>query len=92
MENIYSPHHYYQRVKTFLKEYQPPSIRAPFNWTQMMAFFRSIYRLGIVGEERKEYWDLLLWTLKKRPALFSTAVTMAIYGHHFKKISEKHIF
>ncbi|MBS3751281.1 MAG: B12-binding domain-containing radical SAM protein [Anaerolineales bacterium] len=91
MENIYSPHHYYQRVKTFLKEYQPPSIRAPFNWTQMMAFFRSIYRLGIVGEERKEYWDLLLWTLKKRPALFSTAVTMAIYGHHFKKISEKHI-
>lgn len=91
MENIYSPHHYYQRVKTFLKEYQPPSIHVPFNWSQMMAFFRSIYQLGIVGEERKEYWDLLLWTLKKRPALFSTAVTMAIYGHHFKKISEKHI-
>lgn len=92
MGNIYSPQHYYQRVKTFLEEYQPPRIRVPFDWTYIMAFFRSIYRLGIVGEERKEYWDLLLWTLKKRPALFSTAVTMAIYGHHFKKICESHIF
>lgn len=91
MGHIYSPQHYYQRIKTFLEEYHPPRIQVHLSWNHIMAFFRSIYRLGIIGEERKEYWDLLWWTLKKRPKLFSTAVTLSIYGHHFKKICEQHI-
>lgn len=92
MRNIYSTPNYYQRIKTFLKEYKPPKIRVPLTWQHVMALFRSIYCLGIVGEERKHYWDLLFWTLKERPALFSTAITMSIYGYHFKKICERHIF
>lgn len=92
MKHIYSPHYYYQRVKTFLQEYQPPRVRIPLTRQRLMAFFRSIYCLGIVGEDRKHYWDLLLWTLKTRPALFPTAVTMSIYGYHFKRICETYIF
>ncbi|MCJ7716339.1 MAG: B12-binding domain-containing radical SAM protein [Anaerolineales bacterium] len=92
MEQIYSPHQYYQRVKTFLKEYQPPKIKTPLTWQQFLAFFRSIYHLGIVNRERRYFWDLLFWTLRERPALFSTAVTMSIYGYHFNKICELHIF
>lgn len=92
MRGIYSTPNYYQRIKTFLTEYDPPKIHTRLTWQHVMAFFRSIYRLGIVGEERKHYWDLLLWTLKERPALFSTAVTMSIYGYHYKKICEQHIF
>ncbi len=92
MEQIYTPSQFYQRVKTFLQEYHPPKIKAPLNWQRIMAFFRSIYHLGIVNQERRHYWDLLFWTLRERPALFSTAVTMAIYGYHFNKICELHIF
>ncbi len=92
MEQIYSPSQFYQRVKTFLQEYQPPKIKTPFSWQRIMAFFRSIYHLGIVNRERRHYWDLLFWTLRERPAQFSTAVTMAIYGYHFNKICELHIF
>ena len=92
MEQIYTPQQFYQRVKTFLREYQPPKIKSPISWQEFLAFFRSIYHLGIVNKERRHFWDLLFWTLKKRPSLFPTAVTMAIYGYHFNKVCELHIF
>jgi radical SAM superfamily enzyme YgiQ (UPF0313 family) len=91
LQHIYSPEHYYQRVRTFLREYNPPKINAPLQLEHILAFLRSIYRLGIVGRERSQYWKLLFWTLFHRPALFPLAVTLAIYGHHFRKVCELHI-
>jgi radical SAM superfamily enzyme YgiQ (UPF0313 family) len=91
MHSIYAPEPYYQRVKTFLREYQPPEIKARLDLQHILAFFRSTYRLGILGKERQQYWDLLFWTLFRRPALLPMAVTFAIYGHHFRKVCELHI-
>jgi len=89
---IYSHKHYYQRVKTFLREYKAPKIEIPMDLQRFLAFFRSNVRLGILGKERFQYWRLLLWTLFRRPELFSLAVTLAIHGHHFRKICELRIF
>jgi radical SAM superfamily enzyme YgiQ (UPF0313 family) len=88
MEQIYSPRQYYERVKTFLREYKPPKINASLGVQRLLAFFRSIFRLGILGKERFYYWRLLLWTLIHRPRLFPEAVTFAIYGYHFRKVCE----
>jgi len=88
MEHIYSPKYYYQRVKTFLQEYKLPKIKSPLDAQRLLAFFRSIVRLGILGKERFHYWKLLLWTLFRRPRLLSEAVTFAIYGYHFRKVCE----
>jgi radical SAM superfamily enzyme YgiQ (UPF0313 family) len=88
MEQIYAPKQYYERVRTFLCEYKPPKIRPPLDRERVLAFFRSIIRLGILGKERVYYWRLLLWTLFHRPQLFSEAVTCAIYGYHFRKVCE----
>jgi hypothetical protein len=88
LQHIYSPQLYYQRVKTFLREYKSPTIRSPLDLEYTLAFFRSIYRLGILGQEWVEYWKLLGWTLVHRPKLFPLAVTLAIYGYHFRKICE----
>ena len=92
MKQIYTPRQFYTRVKTFLVEYQPRKIISPISWQEFLAFFRAIYHLGIINRERRHFWDLLFWTLKERPTLFATAVTMAIYGYHFNKICELHIF
>ncbi len=91
MGQLYSPKTYYERVRTFLKEYKAPEANLPFNIHDLMAFFRSCIRLGILGKERYQYWKLLLWTLRKRPELLSLAITLAIYGHHFRKVCEMHI-
>lgn len=91
MGQIYSPKIYYERVRTFLKEYRAPEAKLPFNIHDLMAFLRSCIRLGIFGKERFQYWKLLLWTLRKRPQLLSLAITLAIYGHHFRRVCEIHI-
>jgi len=91
MDNIYAPGPYYKRVRTFLREYRPQDIQASFNLQYVAAFARSAVRLGIIGRERVQYWRLLAWTLVRRPRLFSVAVTLAIYGHHFRKVCKQHI-
>jgi len=91
LDQIYSPQFYYARIKTFLREYKPPKIRIPLEPQYILAFLRSIYQLGIRGVERTQYWRLLLWTLFRKPRLFPVAVTLAIYGFHFRQVAELHV-
>ena len=90
LEQIYSPRPYYQRVKAFLREYHPPEVTLPITLSRVAAFARSSFHLGIVGQERFEYWMLLLWTLLHRPRLFPAAIRLAVCGHHYRKIYEMH--
>jgi radical SAM superfamily enzyme YgiQ (UPF0313 family) len=86
MRHIYSPEHYYKRAMTFLREYKRPKVRTPLDFQRLLAFLRSSIRLGIFGKERFHYWKILFWTLFRRPQFFALAITLAIYGHHFRKI------
>jgi hypothetical protein len=91
LDHIYSPEHYYRRLRTFLREYRQPTVRGHFQLSLVLALFRSFFRLGIVGRERFHFWTLLLWTQFRRPRLIPEAVTLAIYGYHFRKICERHV-
>jgi radical SAM superfamily enzyme YgiQ (UPF0313 family) len=91
MGYIYAPKHYYRRVKVFLKEFGSPKAEVPMNMQRMMAFIRSSIRLGILGKERFHFWYLLTWTLLHKPRLLPLAVTLAITGHHFRRVCEIHI-
>jgi radical SAM superfamily enzyme YgiQ (UPF0313 family) len=92
LRRLYSPKNYYQRIRTFLRSYEMP--RLPIRWSlryqarQWWAFVLAGCRLGIAGKERVEYWKLLLWTVLRRPRAFSLAVTLAVYGYHFRLTSE----
>lgn len=88
LDHLYSPEHYYARAKTFLAEVKPPKFTIPVDASYVRAFFRSIGRLGIVGKERVQYWKLFGWTLFRRPVLLPTAITIAIYGYHFRLLTE----
>jgi len=91
LKHIYLPENYYQRLKTFLREYQPPDCKVKIRFRDFMAFFRSIYHLGIIGRERLHYWKFLIWMQFCRPKLFHIGVTLAIYGNHFRKVCKRHI-
>ena len=86
IEYLYAPKPYYRRIRTFLREYQAPRISRSLSWESFMAFVRANIRLGVLGRERFQYWGLLFWTILRRPSHFSLAVTLSIYGHHFRKI------
>ena len=85
LRRIYAPRPYYQRIRTLLREYRRPRVTARFSWRHGVALAFSSVRLGVVGRERFQYWWLLAWTLLHRPALLQLAVTLAIYGHHFRR-------
>ncbi len=91
LAQIYAPKAYYERVLTFLREYHPPQIRIHLDPQYILAFGRSIYRLGIRGVERVQYWRLFFWTLFRRPRLFPLAITLAIMGFHFRQVVELHV-
>ena len=85
LRRIYQPGPYYKRVKTFLREYKRPRITAPLSWRHIVALGLSSVKLGVIGRERIHYWRLMCWTLFHRPLKFQLAVTLSIYGHHFRK-------
>lgn len=89
LNTIYAPEHYYTRVRTFLREYTPPAVSSPIQPEHVLALLRSIYQLGIAGSERVHYWKLWFWTLFHRPRLFPLAITLAIYGFHFRRVCQQ---
>lgn len=92
VHTIYSPKHYYARVKKFLKEYKPMQAKTfLFRFSHLEAGFKSIFRLGIIGRERVYYWKLFFWSLFRRPRLFPLAITLTIYGFHFRKIFKRRL-
>lgn len=86
---IYAPKQYYRRLLLFLREYRPLR-RGSFHLRPMhiRALAASVVRLGIFGKERFQFWKLVSWSLLRRPRLFPLAVTLAIYGYHFRKVAE----
>jgi radical SAM superfamily enzyme YgiQ (UPF0313 family) len=91
LHQIYAPKAYYARVRTFLREYQPPKLRFALEPQYLLALGRSMVQLGVRGRERVQYWQLFFWTLLHRPRLFPLAITFAIYGFHFRQVVDLHV-
>ena len=88
---IYSPELFYKRIKTFLTEFRPARPPVTLEVQEMLALFRAIWKLGILGRERRQFWDLIFWTLQKDYHKFPLAITFSIYGYHFRRITEEHL-
>ncbi|MBN1513524.1 MAG: DUF4070 domain-containing protein [Phycisphaerae bacterium] len=91
LQHIYSPKHFYERLRTHLRNVRATRVRVPVRFSGIQALVLSFWRLGIVGRERFHYWRLLLWTLFRRPRLLPQSVTLAIYGYHFRKMFDRHV-
>ena len=89
LNTIYSQKEYYERTKKFLKEYQLPSWKSSaLTPTEIKAFFKLLWRLGIVEKGKKYFWKLFIVSLLKYPKKFPVAMTFAVYGFHFRRIAE----
>ena len=89
VHTIYSQKNYYNRILTFLKNYRPAKRGSGnLDYSDIKAFFKSIWYLGILHKGRRYYWKLLIWTLR-RPQHLNLVCTLAIYGFHFRKIFEE---
>ena len=92
MKHIYSPKNYYRRIRTLLNELKTPEINQPLDIQRFYSIFRAAFRLGIIGKERFRYWQLMLWTLIRKPRFLTVAITLSIYGYHYRRICERYIY
>jgi len=89
INNIYSPKHYYERIKTFLKEYEPRHISTSgLKLSHVRALVKCMWVLGLKEKGRTNYWRFIAWVLVKRPQHLPISLNMAICGFHFRKVME----
>ena len=93
--SIYKYKNYYARIKMLLRELKLISNKrrkklsfSKPNFSTIKAFFKSMWHIGLRENGRMHYWKLLGWTLVKRPQALTVAVTLSIYGFHFRKVTE----
>jgi len=87
LNTIYSQEEYYNRLKVFLKEYNVPDwTPKAINLEQLKAFLRLLWLLGIIEKGKKYFWKLFFVSLWKYPRKFPTAMTLAVYGFHFRRV------
>jgi radical SAM superfamily enzyme YgiQ (UPF0313 family) len=90
VKTIYSQKEYYFRLKRFLNNYIPPSWnKNKIHFTEVKAFIRLVWLLGTLEKGRKYFWKLFVFTIFKHPQKFSLAMTMAVYGYHYRKVAAR---
>jgi len=89
LNTIYSQKYYCLRVKTFLENFDfSHGMPSRFQYAGFRAVLRSIWRIGLTGEGKRDYWKLIFWSLKK-PCRFPLAIRFSIYGYHYRKMLKR---
>ena len=86
INTIYSPKHYYERIRAFLKEYRPRQKRVRIPSYTVPALVKLVWALGIVQPGRRYFWKLMLSSMFKHPYVFGVSMVLAGYGLHFRKM------
>lgn len=87
IKEIYSVKPYYERVRAYLKGKKFSKERKNnFQWVYLNAFFKTMIILGIKEKGRFQYWKLVFWSCFRSPRSLPKAITMAVYGYHFRKV------
>ncbi len=86
LKTIYNPTEYFKRASDFLSQLGA-SAHAPLVLSDLMALGRSLWRQGLLSNYRLAYWKFIAQTLYRRRQHFDKAITLAIMGHHFFKLT-----
>ncbi|MDD5084490.1 MAG: DUF4070 domain-containing protein [Candidatus Omnitrophica bacterium] len=85
IKTIYAPNNYYKRVWMFLRQCKRRRSMRLTN-VHIIGFFNSLWLLGIVDKDRAHYWKLFIGSLIRHPLSFGHAISLSMYGYHFRKM------
>ena len=90
IKTIYSQKEYFYRLKHFLHNYKMPVWSSnKIRFTEIKAFLKLVWLLGTLEKGKKYFWKLIAVSLFKYPEKFPLAMTMAVYGYHYRKIAAR---
>ncbi|MDD5476448.1 MAG: DUF4070 domain-containing protein, partial [Syntrophales bacterium] len=92
IKTIYSPKHFYHRLTTFLENYKKPEFpKKRLGIVKVKPFIKSIFFMGVLGNGVSQwyFWKMLVKAATRYREAFPEALTLMIYGHHFRKVARK---
>jgi radical SAM superfamily enzyme YgiQ (UPF0313 family) len=87
MMRLYEPRTYYRRIRNFLENYRPVGPRLRLSFSDLLAFVKSFWVLGVWQRGRRAYWQFFWSTLLLRPRQFRHAFELVILGYHFRRVA-----
>lgn len=88
VHTIYTPQEFYKRIKSFLNEYKVPSLKyRALTLTEIKAFIKLIWLIGVLEKGQRYFWTTFIYSLLKHPKKFPLAMTLTVYGYHFRRIA-----
>jgi len=93
LSTIYAPKQFYERIRIFLKEFNAQKSQRghQIQFYYIKGFIKSMWSLGIKENGRRDYWKFFVSILFKHPRSFPLSMSLAAYGFHFRKVTEKYI-
>jgi radical SAM superfamily enzyme YgiQ (UPF0313 family) len=87
IHEIYTTKPYYKRIRRLLLNYKPHNTKpVRISITNITAFLKSIFIIGVFNKGRIDYWKFLVWTLFKKPGSIVDAIEYTIYGYHYRTV------
>jgi radical SAM superfamily enzyme YgiQ (UPF0313 family) len=84
---LFTPENYYERVRAFLRQYKRRSTGTKFALRhKLRALVAALWSLGVRGDGKMSFWRMFVWTAVRRPSLMTEAITLAIYGFHYRTV------
>jgi len=93
LNTIYAPKQFYERIRIFLKEFNAQKSQRghQYQFYYIIGFIKSMWSLGVRENGRRDYWKFFVSILFKHPRSFPLSMSLAAYGFHFRKVTEKYI-
>ncbi len=86
IRGVYDGKTFYTRMYKFLHIFNPKKQEKPtIALSQIGAFIKSLFLLGLFDSSRKEFWRLVYWSVRRKPEVILLAITYSIYGYYFRK-------
>ena len=89
MRKLYEPKVYYQRIRTFLETHRPCGPRVHLAPSDLKAFLKSFWMLGVRERGRHNYWRFFWSVILRRPRQLRAAIELAVIGYHFRRIASR---
>jgi radical SAM superfamily enzyme YgiQ (UPF0313 family) len=89
MKRLYEPKVYYQRIRTFLDSHRSRGPRVRLAFSDVQAFLKSFWMLGVWDRGRHNYWRFFCSTLLHRPSQLRCAIELAVIGYHFRRVASR---
>ncbi len=87
LKTIYADKEFYTRIKSFLKIYKMPKVNSKLpTFSQIKTFIRLVWKLGFIDKAKLNFWNLFFYSLFRHPEKFILAMTLAVYGFHFRHL------